>query len=328
MAATKISDIIVPDVFDPYVTEKTAELTELFLGGIINHDPQFDELASSGGTILQMPFFTDLTGADEVLADDGSLTAGAIGTGKDQARMHLRGRAWGVNDLAKALSGEDPMRAIADLVSTYWARRFQDVLIASLKGCFLDDAGDDDDMSVDISQAEGSTADATNWIGPAGVIAAAGTLGDAAGKLTAIAMHSVCYQRLQLLEVIIYERPAGTNIKIPYYLGYRVLVDDNMPVVAGGTDGFVYTSYLFGEGAFGFGQGSAPVPSETDRDSLAGEDYLITRNHYIMHPRGYAWVETTVTGESPTNVEAALAVNWNRVYTRKNVRFAQLKTNG
>lgn len=328
MAATKISDIIVPDVFDPYVTERTAELTELYLGGLITRDPQFDELASSGGKILQMPFFKDLTGNDEVLSDASALTAGAITTGQDNSRLHMRGRAWGVNDLAKALSGADPMRAIADLVAGYWARRYQAVLIASLQGIFLDDASDADDMSVDVSILDGDNAVAANKIGPAAVIAAAGTMGDAAAKITAIAMHSAVYQGLQNLEVIVYERPAGTDIKIPTYLGYRVIVDDGLPVVAGGTSGFVYTSYLFGEGAVAFGQGGAPVPSETDRDSLAGEDYLITRAHFIMHPRGVEWLDGSVAGEAPTNTEAALAANWNRVYERKNVRFCQLLTNG
>ena len=328
MAATKISDIIVPDVFDPYVTERTAELTELYLGGIVTRDPQFDELASSGGKILKMPFFKDLTGADEILSDSSALTAAAITTGQDNSRLFMRGKAWGVNDLAKALSGADPMRAIADLVAGFWARKYQDVLINSLNGVFADNvANDSSDMVHDVASESIAGQGAGTKIGPATVIAAAGTLGDAFGKITAIAMHSAVFQELQSQNVIVYETPATADIKIPFYLGYRVLVDDSLPVVAGGTDGFKYTSYLFGEGAAGFGQGAAPVPSETDRDSLAGEDYLITRSHFIMHPRGIAWSDGSVAGESPTNAEAALAANWSRVYERKNVRVAQLITN-
>lgn len=328
MAATKIADIIVPDVFDPYVTERTAELTELYLGGIITRDPQFDALANSGGKILQMPFFKDLTGDDEVLSDSAALTAGAITTGQDNSRLHMRGRAWGVNDLAKALSGADPMRAIADLVAAYWARRYQAVLISSLTGLFLDNTTNDSgDMVHSVASETIAGQSAATKMGAAAIIAAAGTLGDAWGKLTAIAMHSVPFQELQNQNVIVYEVPAGQTIKIPTYLGYRVIVDDGCPVRAGSTDGFVYTSYLFGEGAVAYGQGGAPVPSETDRDALAGEDYLITRSHFIMHPRGVEFLEGSVAGEAPTNVEAALAANWNRVYERKNVRVASLITN-
>lgn len=329
MAATKIADIIQPEVFDPYVTERTAELTELYLGGIVTADPQFDALADSGGKILKMPFYKDLTGDDEVLSDASPLTAGNITTAQDESRLHMRGRAWGVNDLAKALSGDDPMRAIADLVAGYWARRYQAVLINSLTGVFADNiANDSSDMVHDVAIEDGDNAAAANKIGPAAVIAAAGTLGDAFGKLTAIAMHSTVFQELQNQNVIIYETPSGQDIRFPTYLGYRVLVDDGMPTVAGGTSGTKYTSYLFGQGAAAYGQGGAPVPSETDRDSLAGEDYLITRTHFIMHPRGVKWAEGSVAGEAPTNAEAALAANWDRVYERKNVRVAQLVTNG
>lgn len=328
MAATKIADIIVPEVFDPYMLERTAELTELYLGGIITRDQQFDELANSGGKILKMPFYKDLTGDDEVLSDASPLTAGAIGTAQDNARLHMRGRAWGVNDLAKALSGDDPMRAIADLVSQYWARRYQAGLISSLTGVFADNvANDTSDMTHDIASETVAGQGAGTRIGPAAVIAAAGTLGDAFGKLTAIAMHSAVFQELQNQNVIVYEKPSTGDIKFPTYLGYRVIVDDGCPVRAGTTDGLVYTSYLFGEGAVAYGQGGAPVPSETDRDALAGEDYLITRTHFLLHPRGVEWAEGSVAGEAPTNAEAENALNWNRVYERKNVRLAQLITN-
>ena len=38
MAVTKIQNVIVPDVFNPYVVEKTAELSALFQSGIIRPD--------------------------------------------------------------------------------------------------------------------------------------------------------------------------------------------------------------------------------------------------------------------------------------------------
>ena len=48
----------------------------------------------------------------------------------------MRGKAWSTNDLAKALSGDDPMAAIGDLVAGYWARRRQTLLFSMLKGVF------------------------------------------------------------------------------------------------------------------------------------------------------------------------------------------------
>lgn len=326
--STKIADIIVPEVFVPYTIERTAELSELIRSGIVVPDSSLDILAQKGGTLIQMPFFTDLTGADEVLTDKGALTPGKIGTSKDIARLHMRGRAWGVNDLAKALSGADPMGAIADLVAAYWNRREQSLLVSMLKGVFAANvASNAGDLSLTLAVNDAATATAANLIGVDAVTDAKTKLGDAAGKLTAIMMHSSVYARLQKLQVVEMIPDSDTKINIPYYLGLRVIVDDGCPAVAT-TNGYKYTSYLFGQGAIGRGEGSAPTPVETDRDSLAGEDYLINRRHFLLHPRGIKWTEASVAGEAPTNTECEAAANWSRVYEKKNIRIVQLITNG
>ena len=54
MAATKISNVIVPSVFNPYVVEKTAELANFYMGGIISNDAQLNALASKGGKLINM----------------------------------------------------------------------------------------------------------------------------------------------------------------------------------------------------------------------------------------------------------------------------------
>jgi hypothetical protein len=102
-------------------------------------------------------------------------------------------------------------------------------------------------------------------------------------------------------------------------MGKRVTIDDGLPIVSTTN----YTTYLFGAGAIGYGEGAPPVPTETDRDSLAGEDYLITRKHFLLHPRGVKWNEASVAGDSPTNAELATAANWTRVYENKNIRIVK-----
>lgn len=329
MAVTKIADIIVPEVFIPYVIERTAALSAFVRSGIVVPDPNLDVLATQGGKLINMPFYTDLTGDDEVLSDSASLTAGAIGTGKDIAVLLQRGRAWGVNDLAKALSGDDPMAAIGNLVAEYWARREQAALIATLGGVFLDNStNDSSDHINDIAIEDGVNATDANLIGAEAIIDASTLLGDNANMVVAIAMHSKPYSRLQKLNLIDFEPTNTQNIGFGTYLGKTVIVDDTMPVVAGSTSGFKYTSYIFARGAVGRGEGMAPVPVETDRDSLAGNDYLIHRRHFILHPRGIAFQSGSVAGTTPTNAELALAANWDRVYESKNVRITSLVTNG
>src|SRR5690606_37633865 len=98
-ASTRIADVIVPEVFNTYLIERTAELSALVQAGIIVPDPQLDELAATGGTVLNMPFWSDLTGDSEILSDTNPLSVNHIAAKKDMARLHTRGKAWGANDL-------------------------------------------------------------------------------------------------------------------------------------------------------------------------------------------------------------------------------------
>jgi hypothetical protein len=132
-------------------------------------------------------------------------------------------------------------------------------------------------------------------------------------------MHSAVVATLVKQGLIDYRPDAEGRPTIPTYLGKDVIVDDGMPVASG-----VYTSYLFGQGAFGYGEGNPPVPTETDRDSLQGEDILINRRHFVLHPRGVKWIGTPA-GVSPTNAELQDDDNWQRVYNAKNIRIVQFK---
>lgn len=308
-AKTQISDVIVPEVFNSYVINRTAELSELSRSGIISNNEELDALAQGGGKLINMPYWDDLDGEDEVLSDSEALTPEKITAGQDVAALFLRGKAWSTNDLAHVLAGSDPMAAIGDLVAGYWARRRQALLFAMLKGVFAAPsmAGNLHDISTGTGSAavlRGST-----------FLDAQQKLGDAAGKLSAFSMHSAAYTHLKkndLIETI--KDSDGTEIEA--YMKKRVIVDDGHPVSNG-----VYTSYLFGAGAIGLGNGMAKVPTETDRDSLAGDDILINRQAFVLHPRGVKFTNVKVSGATPSNAEVALAENWDRVYENKNIRI-------
>lgn len=315
---TIISDVIVPEVFNPYVIQRTAELSAFYQSGIIARTPALDVLASSGGKLINMPFWEDLTGNDEVLSDKTALTVGKIEAGQDVAALLARGRAWSVNDLAKALSGDDPMAAIGDLVAAYWARRFQAILIKTLDGIFGNNATLMNTNQHDISGVPAAKDD--DVISAKTAVDAIYKLGDSADKLTGFAMHSATVAKLAKDDLIEYIKPSEGEPEVPYFLGKRVVVDDGLPVSSG-----VYTTYIFGAGAFGWGEGGAPVPTETARDALSGDDILVNRRHFILHPRGVAFQNASVTGATPSNAELATYTNWKRVYESKNVRIVQFK---
>jgi hypothetical protein len=312
MAKTQISDVIVPSKFNPYVIQRTAELSALVQSGIISNDPQLDALAMGGGKYINMPFWNDLSGASEVLSDSGALTPAKITADQDVAVLNLRGKAWSTNDLAHVLAGSDPMAAIGDLVADYWARDRQSMLKSILSGVF------------GAASMSGNVHDISGESGAAGVISGTTVLdakqlmGDSADKLTAIAMHSAVFTKLQQDNLIEFIPQAEGKVKIPTYLGYRVIVDDGLTPSTG-----VYTTYLFGQGAIGLGNGMAKNATETDRDILAGDDILVNRQAFILHPRGVKFTGSSVAGAAPTNAELATAANWTRVYENKNVRIVK-----
>ena len=136
MAKTAIADIIIPTEFEKYAIERTAELSAFGQCGIIEHAPEFDELAAGGGRTVEMPFWKDLTATRQLLSDSASLTVNKITADKDIARIHNDAQVWSVNHLAKVISGDDPMQAIVDLVADYWARTDEGLVVSCLKGIF------------------------------------------------------------------------------------------------------------------------------------------------------------------------------------------------
>lgn len=312
MAETKISNVIVPELFNQYVINKTAEKSALWQSGIVAGLDENIAFGTQGGTTVHLPFWNDLTGESEVLKDDTALTVNNISASKDVAILHARGKAWGANDLAKALSGDDPMGAIGDLVADYWSRQHQGILLGSLKGVFSATS-----MSGNVHDISGGTG-AAAVIDGASFVDASYKLGDAVDKLTAIAVHSSTMAKLAKDGLIETVRDADGVELYKTYMSKRVIVDDGLPVESG-----VYTSYLFGQGAVGYQNVGAPVGVETDRDSLAGSDILINRQHFVLHARGIKWKGTT--GIAPNNAGLATATNWERVYENKQIRMVAFK---
>lgn len=314
MAKTQIADVIVPDVFQNYVIKRTAELSALFTSGIVERTAEFDKLASGAGKLINMPFWNDLTGDDEVLSDGAALTPAKLTAGQDVAVKLLRGKAWSTNDLAGELAGSDPMAAIGDLVASFWVRKYQAALINILAGVFAATS-----MSGNVHDISALT-DGAELISGSTFIDAAQKLGDAKDKLTGIVMHSAVAAYLAKNDLIQTIRDSEGRVTFKTFMGKVVLEDDSLTP---STD--VYTTYLFGAGAIAYGEGNPDNPVEVGRDVLAGDDVLVNRRHFILHPRGVAFQNDSVAGASPTNAELATGTNWARVYDNKLIRIVQFK---
>jgi hypothetical protein len=306
---TKINNLVVPEIFAPYFSEQSVLKNAFIQSGIVEVSPQLTQMISNGGYTGNMPFFKQLSGADEVLNEDNPLEVGGTTALREIYAVLARGRAFGATDLAKAFSGADPMRAIGDMVSDYWQSRLSVALVNTLTGVF---AGSGMSGLVHDITGLGTGKDTIN---ASTVVDAKSLLGDNAKKITAIAVHSKTFATLQKEQLIVYVRNADYNIEFATYLGLTVIVDDTLPVDAVYGK---YTSYLFTNGAIAYGGNSAPIPVETDRDTLSGVDVLVTRYHFVMHPRGMSIDVSGIAGITPTNAELAGDI-WTRVFETKNM---------
>lgn len=329
MAGTTLQDVIVPELFNPYVINRTMELSALVNSGIMKNNEEFDALASQAAPTVNMPFFEDLTGESEQVIEGEDLEDNKITSNKDVAAIIRRAKMWSATDLAAALSGADPMRAIGDLVARFWERDMQKELIAILNGVFGTFTPSEGSATtrlesniLDISTKSGTAA---NWSGSA-FIDAEQLLGDAKAQLTGVAMHSATEAYLKKQNLIETVQPSN-DVSFGVYQGKRVIVDDGCPV---DSTGKIFTTYLFGDGAIALGNGNPVgfVPTETDRAKRKGSgvDYLINRRTNILHPRGIAFTNANVAKtEGPSRTELADAQNWNPVYEAKQIRIVAFK---
>lgn len=334
MAITQLSDVIVPEVYQTYAAVNSPEKTAFYQSGIIVSNEGLNAKANEGGETLNVPFWKDLDANQEANRSNDtetSATAQKVTTGKQIARVAYLNQGYKSADLTGEIAGSDPMQQVRNRFGSYWMKQWQRRLIASTNGILADNvANDSSDMVVNVAADIIGSQSADTRFNRDVFTEAAYTMGDAATNLSAIGVHSAVMQQMVKNDDIVYIPDSQGNLTIPTYMGLRVIVDDGHTVTAGTTSGFKYTSVLFGQGAFGYGEGTAKTPVELEREASQGNgggvETLWERKTWLLHPFGFA-VGTAPTDVSYSQAELAAAATWDRVVERKNVPLAYLVTN-
>lgn len=310
MAITKISDVVVPEVFSGYLQEQRLKTNRLVQSGAVVMDAFLGNAIQGGGLTFQIPSFKAVdTATENVSSDDETslATVNKITTTKQIATRLARNGAWGSADLTSSLAGEDPVSAIVSQVANFQMQKRQQSLINILNGLFSTSGVLNSTHLSDVSGGSDITSSA--------VIDALAPHGDQQmiGG-TVLVVHSTKYRVLQKANLITFQPTNAQDIGFGTYLGLTLLVDDDVPVAAGP----VYTSYILKAGSIAMANGADKVPVELNREPLEGDgggvEYLITRDQYTFHVYGTAWTGTPV-GATPTNAELATVGNWSKVYT-------------
>ena len=331
-----IADVVVPEVFTPYVQTLTEEKSRLIQSGAVARDAGLDALLAGGGLTFKAPSWKDLDNEDENVSADssgGTSTPKKLGTFTEIAVRLNRNQSWAASNLAAQLAGSDPMAAIANRVSAYWVKRLQKIFVATMTGVFNDNeaapTGSEhttNDLTYDISG--GAYADGVTNFSAEAFVDTCALMGDSMEDLSMIFVHSIVYARMQKNNMIDFVVDAQQNLKIPTFLGREVVVDDGMPATGG-----VYESWLFGGGAVRLGMGTPKRATAVDYNEAAGNgagvETLFSRQEFCMHPVGHKFAVASPADGGPSNASTsgnlAHADSWARVYPeRKQIKIARL----
>ena len=332
--ATVRSDLIIPEVFTPYLIEATTQTDSFLQSGVVQPLAELNLSAERGGDFVKIPFYkANLTGDFEVLTDSTSLTPSKITADNQIAAVLHRGRAFSSRDLASLAvgGGIDPMAAIAQKMAAYVNNQKQKDLYSCLTGAFGSINANDSNSALFALTIDSESGDTPTTLSPRHIAKAKSLLGDQGGKLTAIAMHSNVYGDLLERNMIdrIYDNTGapdtsatagsttrafdGPNV-VESFGGLRIIVSDDIPTTGSGAS-TEYSTFFFTQGAVVTGE-QAPIRTQTDRDILALEEAMAVDLHYIYHPVGLKYAVSTV---NPNRTVLETVASWSKVYETKNI---------
>lgn len=315
MAITTLDGLVFDaNVFAGLINQATTEKNNLVSAGVITTNPLYAQRASGEGQMTTIPFFNPLANddADVATADFADKAdVGSINMGELAVIRHLRSKTFGAMDVASIVSGKDVVGAIADRLGDYWSTDLTKHAMAILTGIAK--------LGTNITAGSGTDVLDVNLL-----VDAAQTHGDAKEKFRTLVIHSAVHAVMQKAEGNAFVPASKTGIGFDTYAGYKLVINDRMPVAGG-----VYTSALIADGAFAMGRAVAPRALAVTRDELAGNGsgatVMTSRAQYLLAPAGHKFVGD-LGALSPTNAEQANANDWQQKFEPKNLPFAFLKS--
>lgn len=327
------------EVFTDMMQEADYWRNPILASGVVRKDSSIMDSIGSKGNVATIPMYKPLNIHDsgmEPLNNDGMTNNVPVEIAGDKQTCMLiqRMKAFKAKDFTKELTGADPMNNIKGKIQSYYTQVWEAIMMKIAETVLGLDALEGHVLDLSIKE---NTIGEKNLINETTMIdAEQQALGDMAGGLGLVVMHSKIYASYKKLGLISYDKyTIGEALKREVQLttinGKIPLVTDYYTLDAT-TPGFpVYKTFLFGEGAFLEADKTNYENQYTtnyDPETSAGTDKFYTKQGKVLHPNGISINADNVAGESPTDAELGTKENWALKFNPKNVKMGLIKTNG
>lgn len=326
------------EVFTDMMNEADYWSNPIMASGIIANDQSIMDAIGSEGNVATIPMYKPLNPHDEnmgALNNDGNTdnTPVEISGDKQTCMMIQRMKAFKAKDFTAELTKAEPLEHVKRKIQGYYTAVWENELMNIAKAVLGVSALGD--HVLDLAATGDSTTDA-NLIDETTLIdAEQAALGDMSGGMGLIVMHSKIFAAYKKLKLVEYDKfTVGDAIKkevlLPHIGGKIPLVTDYYTVDNTGTLP-VYSTYLFGEGAFKSCDKKNyknQYTTKYDPEKSAGTDMFYTKQGKVLHPNGVSLAVDNIVGESPTFAELGKAANWALKFNHKNVKMGVIKSNG
>lgn len=334
MAATRISDLIIPAVAVPNILEKSLVSNRLVTSGLISLNPSTSAKLAQGGLtfgINTLRPVADTAGDPNVSTDDPTVFA----VPKKIASRSMTGVRLEFNDHFAAMDVAESVTAVdatnfvitkaSSLVTSWRAKALGSVL----KGVINKVTTPTLVNAINLETSAGQTA--ANKYSAGALIDTMSIWGDGVDdEQVFLVMNSRMRRQLQAAEINSFVPVSKTDINFPTYMGMPYIVDDAIVDRAGTTSGTVGTIYAVRAGAIEFAYAPVQNALELSREALAGngggETIVSMRDAFSYHINGTKWVGSAAATH-PTFVELATPANWQKVYSDKAMGVAALTFN-
>lgn len=316
------------EVFAGMMQEADYWATAIILSGIVQQDSSIMDLIGEKGNVATIPIYKPLDAFEdnmEALNNDGMTnnTPVEISGDKQTCMLIQRMKAFQAKDFTKELTGADPMTLIRNKIAGYynqvWERELMNIAQAVMS----------------VTELKDHVLDLGTKSIEAGTIydAEQAALGDMAGGLGLMVMHSMIFKEYKKMEMVDYDKYVvdgviQKEITLPTIAGKHVLVTDRFTSTGVGSEA-VYSTYLFGEGAFlscDKKNYENQYTTNYDPETSAGIDKFYTKQGKVLHPNGLSLAVDKIVKESPTFAELGTSSNYALKFNPKNVKIGLIKS--